>query len=166
MPSVELSASQLQRLGGYVRHLLPKWMPDKAEDLTQVAAVRVIRTGQLPLSNKYLYRVAYCVVIDEIRRHRYRYEVPMTPSLPGRLANSLAENPEIFTQGSEIGVAIVDCLETLAPERKRAVLLHLQSHKTADVARVMGCKPKRASNLVHRGLKDLRTALTRRGFTP
>ena len=45
-----------------------------------------------------------------------------------------------------------------------AVTLHLQGHRGAETARLLGWSAKRAENLIYRGLADLRACLEARGM--
>ena len=60
-----------------VARLCPRWMVDRRDDLVQTAVIRVMKImgrrsesgeGNQPLSTSYLYKVAYSVLVDEIRR--------------------------------------------------------------------------------------------------
>ena len=50
--------------------------------------------------------------------------------------------------------------------RKLAVTLHLLGYKVPQIAKKMGWNPKRASNLVYRGLDGLRDCLRGMELTP
>jgi len=106
------------------------------------------------------------VVIDEIRRKRRRNEVGMSPSMPDRIANSGDLSPETLARGAEVGQVLLECVATLSTDRRRAVTLYLQDHPVPEIAQRMECNRKRASNLVYRGLDDLRDALRQRGYEP
>ena len=69
-----------------VARLCPRWMVDRRDDLVQAAVMRVMRIaakrsasgeGNQPLSTSYLYKVAYSVLVDEIRRLRRRRETDL-----------------------------------------------------------------------------------------
>ena len=79
-----------------VRSICPRWLADQADDLTQIAVSRILdrlraTKGKLEVSPGYLYRTAYSVVIDEIRRRRRLREIPLEPDVPVR---SCEGNPE------------------------------------------------------------------------
>ncbi len=155
-----------QKLHQFVHRISPPWLGDQRDDLTQMAAVKVLRSGKTHLPSALLYRVAYSVVIDEIRRWRRRNEICMSPSMPDRLARSDELSPETRARGSEIGATLIECLGELNADRRRAVTLYLQSHSIPEIAVTLGCNRKRASNLVYRGLSDLRSELEIRGVRP
>ena len=122
------------------------------EDLVQVALLRLLERprseGSAPRGASYLWRVAYTVVIDEIRRFRRQQ----------RQAGQLSES-EPGTPGPEARSEILDCLSSLQDRRRTAVTLHLQGFRTAEVATALGWTEKQAENLVYRGLADLRSCL-------
>lgn len=162
-----VDADVRERLAYHVRRVCPAWMDGQREDLVQVALVKLLRTtSERALDHGFLRRVAYSVVVDEIRRRKCRTEVGMSPSLPDRMAASGELSPETLARGAEIGQRLLTALESLPSERRRAVTLYLQDHGVPDVAELLGCDRKRASNLVYRGLADLRDALRADGVVP
>ncbi|HSP19152.1 MAG TPA: sigma-70 family RNA polymerase sigma factor [Myxococcaceae bacterium] len=122
------------------------------EDLVQIAMLRLLEhptdEGISVRGASYLWRVAYTVVIDEIRRS----------SRQQRQAEQLAGG-EGGTPGPEARSEILDCIEALQDRRRTAVTLHLQGFRVAEVAVALGWTEKQAENLVYRGLADLRTCL-------
>jgi RNA polymerase sigma factor (sigma-70 family) len=163
----EVDGAIRDKLVRYVRRVSPVWLRDQADDLVQMAAIKLMRTASdKDWTDGFLSRVAYSVVIDEIRRRRRRNEVGMSPSMPDRIMNSADLSPETQVRGAEIGQVMLDCLGTLKTDRRRAVALYLQDHPVPEIAERLDCDRKRASNLVYRGLSDLRDALRSRGFEP
>jgi len=122
------------------------------EDFVQMALIRLLErtTGEETTARgtSYLWRVAYTVVIDKIRRFRRQQ----------RQAGQLSES-EPGTPGPEARSEILDCLSSLQDRRRTAVTLHLQGFRTAEVATALGWTEKQAENLVYRGLADLRSCL-------
>ena len=158
-----------------VRRQCPGWLRDQADDLAQSAVLKVMavlaREDARPLSSFYLHRVAHSALVDEIRRHQRRREVSLDAGLDALDAAQPVEpraigTPEDGATLHELGVAIRECLLAMSSDRRQAVMLHLQGHAVADVARRLGWSPKRADNLVYRGLADLRGCLIGKGHTP
>ncbi len=122
------------------------------EDFVQMALVRLLERpaseGSSPRGASYLWRVAYTVVIDEIRRFRRQQ----------RQSEALAVG-EGGSPGPEARSEILDCLGGLQDRRRTAVTLHLQGFRTGEVAAALGWTEKQAENLVYRGLADLRACL-------
>jgi RNA polymerase sigma-70 factor (ECF subfamily) len=122
------------------------------EDLVQMALVRLLERAPgeetAARGTSYLWRVAYTVVIDEIRRFRRQQ----------RQAGQLSKD-EPGAPGPEARSEMLDCLAGLQDRRRTAVTLHLQGFRTAEVAAALGWTEKQAENLVYRGLADLRACL-------
>ncbi len=162
-----------------VRRVCPPWLSDKAQDLVQVSMIRLLERerrdaeageGKAPWSASYLYRVAHSVLVDEIRARRRRPEVALDDQDSSQEANaalaSAAPDPQERTRAAEIGRALRECLGRLVDDRRRAVSLNLAGHSVPETARLLGFVPKRAENLVYRGLADLRSCLSRKGWAP
>ena len=130
----------------------PPTLAAHREDLVQMALLRLLERprgeGSAPRGASYLWRVAYTVVIDEIRR--FRRQQRRAEQLPG---------DEGGTPGPEARSELLDCLGFLQERRRTAVTLHLQGFRTGEVAAALGWTAKQAENLVYRGLADLRACL-------
>ncbi|HEX4959961.1 MAG TPA: RNA polymerase sigma factor [Thermoanaerobaculia bacterium] len=157
-----------------VDRVCPRWMADKADDLVQVALMRVMeiqkrKEGTAEFTSFYLRRAAYSAMIDEIRRLRRRQEVSLEggsdeeegvvfdPAAP-------APDPERASASREVGQAIRDCLGRMVPPRRHAVTLNLQGHSVPEIGKLLGWTGKKAENLVYRGMSDLRTCLGEKGI--
>jgi RNA polymerase sigma-70 factor (ECF subfamily) len=174
-PESSLDYAQLHRdLARAVGRICPRWMADRADDLVQVALMRVMeiqrkREGTAELSGFYLKKVAYSAMIDEIRRLRRRQEVSLEgggdEEEPAAYDPAAGDpDPERATAGHQIGRAIRDCLGRMVAPRRHAVTLNLQGHSVPEVGRLMGWTAKRAENLVYRGMSDLRGCLGEKGI--
>ncbi len=161
-----------QRLGAAVRSVCPDWLRQFEDDLVQTGLMAVMRIRErgeekrfFPAS--YLRKVAYSAVVDEIRRHRARKEVPLATVIDTGMATQ-TELPSPYREyaGKQISGAIRACLERLIEPRKLAVTLHLLGYRKPQIARRMGCNRKRASNLVFRGLVNLRDCLRKLRVSP
>lgn len=153
------------RLARAVGRVCPPWLAPHREDLVQMAVVKLLRTrSTLDFTDPFLARVAYSVIVDEIRRRRRRNEVGMSPSLPDRIAGSNDLTPETRSHGHALGEELVACLATLNESRRRAVVLYLQDHTIPEIADLLGWDAKKASNSVYRGLEELRGLLRARGL--
>ena len=165
--TTEIDADVRAVLERAVRRVCPVWLQSQREDLVQMAAIKLIRSSSdAELTDGYLWRTAYSVVVDEIRRRRRREEVGMSPSINERIVNSNELSPETMARGAEIGSVLVGCLGELNESRRRAVALYLQDHSIPEIASILEWNTKKASNAVYRGLEDLRLALRARGIEP
>jgi RNA polymerase sigma-70 factor (ECF subfamily) len=150
-----------------VRRVCPPWLADDAEDIAQVATSRLLdrdraTAGAVDFSPAYVYRTAYCAVIDEIRRRRRTPVVALETDVP---TGAPVDSPERQAASRELRQAIQSCIAALALDRRRAVTLHLLEHSLAEIGELLACGRKKADNLVYRGLRDLRACLSRRGVT-
>jgi len=163
------SHAQLRRdLMRAVRRVCPPSLADEAEDLVQESFIRLLRARKLDsqssVSTAYLRTVAYSAVIDEIRRRRRRVAVePVSDDIE---AEAVAGEHAAAAPDTSLGKAMEICLQRLDPDRRRAVTLHLLGHSGSEIANILGCNLKRADNLTHRGLAQLREYLHEMGVSP
>ena len=157
-----------------VARLCPGWLSQRRDDLVQIAVMRVMRiagqraaSGEVdePLSTSYLYKVAYSVMVDEIRRLRRHPETGLDDDAVAPVAVA-RENPERTAASKEIGRGIRECLALMKRERRLAATLHLQGHTVPEAARILDWAVKQTENLVYRGLADLRKCLLAKGIRP
>ncbi len=156
-------------LASAVARVVPGWLATHREDLVQSAMMRIVQVVEHEpsgerLSAGYLWRVAYSVTIDEIRRQRARSEGPLDD--PDRETGATQPSPERAAAGRQIGAGIRDCLAGLADDRRRAVTLYLLGHGVTEIATLLGWNVKRAENLTGRGLADVRACLASKGMEP
>jgi RNA polymerase sigma-70 factor (ECF subfamily) len=173
IPEVKLAEIR-RRILITVRHACPGWMADDAEDVAQNALIKLCqileregdRNRELPPS--YLWKVACSATVDAIRsRRRSRMaEVSMDAAPDQCQARVEAPDPERRTAAVEAGRAIVDCLQRLVAPRRLAAMLHLQGHTVPESAKLMHWTEAKATNLVYRGIADLRRCLAGKGWSP
>ncbi len=154
-----------------VAHVCPAWLAGRSDDLVQAVLMRVLaaqrqREGAAEFSTFYLRKAAHSALVDEIRRQRRRQEVDLQGEMADHGPVAAQPDPERRSAGRQLGRAIRDCLKTLVRPRRLAVVLNLQGHSVPEVSRLLRWNPKRAENLVYRGLADLRGCLERRGIVP
>ena len=149
-----------------VARVCPATLARHSEDMVQEALLRVLDHPEAikdpEIRARYLKRVAYCAVVDEIRRWRRKGEVP----IPGDVELGPTTSPRPLDPLAELGSAVFHCLGRLVPPRRRAVALHLMGNSVQEIAKLLEWPTKRADNLVYRGLADLRSCLTGKGFKP
>ncbi len=73
--------------------------------------------------------------------------------------------PEDDVRRREQRQALRASLETLAPDRARAVKAHLAGFSVEEIMALCGWPYQRARNLIARGMADLRVALRERGIS-
>lgn len=136
-----------------VRDHCPSDLAAMREDLVEVAVLKVLelrsheKKATPPAS--YLRKVAFTVIIDELRRKKR-----------GEAARrEIALAPEPRTGGPDVRLQIRDCLGRLATSRRAAVTLYLEGLKASEIAQALSWTEKRAQNMVYRGLEELRECL-------
>ncbi len=135
-------------------------MRDREEDLVQDACLKLLcSVAPIGRSRAFLRKVAWSVVVDEIRRTSRRAEDFADPESLSRWPASRGSCPEGLARDAELWRRVRGSLERLAPDRRAAVDLYLADHGVPEVAALRGWSFKRASNLVYRGLGDLRSEL-------
>lgn len=158
-----------------VSRICPPWLASRADDLVQVALLRVLEIrrkseANAQISTSYLRKTAYSALIDEIRRCRRRREVSLERDgggiEPEAERSSPQPDPEESSAGHQVGRAIRECLARMIRPRRLAVALHLQGHSVPEIGNLMSWTPKKADNLVYRGLSDLRECLGSKGVRP
>lgn len=141
-----------------VRHHCPFELRSQVEDLAHTALLRIMEreAGEdfATLEPSYLWRVAFTVVVDEIRRRSARVAQ----------AETLKAVPHDEVPGPDIGAEIRHCLEQLPEARQLPVILHLQGFRNEEVALALQSNEKRAENLIYRGLEQLRRCLAGKGI--
>ena len=163
-----------RRLERSVASVCPLSMADLREDLVQDALLKVLRIlesrpADAELNATYLWRTAYCALVDELRVLRRRSEVALGDPEgddPGPALESPEPGPARKCRSAEIRRAFDHCLGLMAESRRLAVILHLQGESAGDAADLLGWAKKRVYNLTFRGLQDLRGCLEKRGVTP
>lgn len=163
--SPERQAWMQRTLRAAVARACPSDLAAQREDLVQAALLRVLEREEQGEQNQvrtasYLWRVAFSVIADELRRRRAE-ELRSRRSMVGEQGTQDGATPL-----PEIGVGIRDCLGGLAEPRRMTVLLHLQGFRAEEASRVLHWDLKRVQNLLYRGLADLRRCLEDKGLVP
>lgn len=153
-----------------VARVCPTWLRADRDDIIQVAMMRLHQVIQgaeerTPFSSSYIWRTAFSVTVDEIRRRTRRPETPIEDAPAAMAMIDGAPGPDAQAVSRELGRALRACLSRLSIERRDAVVLYLQGHAVAEIATLLGWKAKRADNLVYRGLADLRGCMSAKGMT-
>jgi RNA polymerase sigma-70 factor (ECF subfamily) len=148
----------------------PSWLLQEREDLVQTALLKLVTLleggGSYGVLNAtYLWKTAYSVTLDEIRRARWRFE---GPALDGPARDELSDtgpDPEKSVVVRERCLHVRACLKALDDSRRRAVLMRLGGYSHEETAQRLDMTMKQVANFVHRGMKDLRQCLEAKGVT-
>ncbi|MEM7156105.1 MAG: sigma-70 family RNA polymerase sigma factor [Myxococcota bacterium] len=162
------------KLGRVVARACPPWAAAHREDIVQAAMLRVVRARERnedgrELPSSYLWKVAYSATIDEVRRLRAKREVSLGSGASdegGEPVDAAALGPERRAESAQLSGAIAQGLGQLNEARRQAVTLYLQGHSVPEIGRLLGWPPKRAENMVYRGLAKLREHLAAKGWAP
>src|SRR5262245_27662274 len=154
-----------------VKRTAPRWLSPHAEDIVQTAIVRVMERhgtsgGDLDVSASYLLKAAYNATVDEIRKRYRSPEMVPHDTAPFDRAEAPAPGPERAAEAVEIDKGIRACLASLAPPRRRAVILYLLGYSLAEASEALGWTLKRSEHLIYRGLDDMRRCLAAKGLEP
>ncbi len=160
-----------RRILAAVRRTCPSWVAAQMEDIAQTVLARLVLSprvgeGNPVFSSKYLMKAAYGATVDELRRLGRRREDSLDDqTVPDSIVAPEA-GPERRAASAEIARGIRDCLTRLVRPRRLAVTLYLQGCTVPETAGVLSWSPKKAENLVYRGLADLRRCLATKGLEP
>ncbi len=139
-----------------------------ADDIVQTATTKLLARARaegiaVDYGPGYLWKVANHAVIDEIRRRQRRPEEPSEHSDLARATRGQADEGE---RRARILSGVRACLAEARADRRAALGLYLQGLKLREVAQSLQIAPKRADNLVHRGLAALRRCLAGKELQP
>jgi RNA polymerase sigma-70 factor (ECF subfamily) len=149
----------------------PGWLASRADDLVQTALLRILELkardgGNVVHHPSYLRKVAYSVVVDEMRRSFHRTET-QEDAERGLDANPGEQpTPEDALRSGAFYRAVGACLGCLDLPRRAAVACHLQGYSVPEAAEFLGWTRKKTEHLVRRGLADLRSCLAGKGIEP
>lgn len=154
-----------------VRRTCPDWLRVHADDivqtvLTQLAGTLARSEGPGTFAGIYLEKAAHGATANEIRRLYRKRETSMERLEDVERAVSPDPDPERHASAVELGAHIRECLSRLGASRTLAVTLYLEGCSVPETARRLAWSPKRAENLVYRGLRDLRACLRGKGLAP
>lgn len=162
----ELLARHRPLIRRVVRHVAGRRAESVLDDVEQKVMIGVWRRLQgeqaLELTPSYLYKAALRETVRTLRQESARRVEPLGDGLSEPPAE--APGPADELRGRERGEAIEACLQELAPERQRAVRLHLLGFRVEEMMTVCGWPYQKARNLIARGMADLRVALRSRGI--
>jgi len=152
-----------------VRRVCPRWLSDRADDIVQDAMIRVLDWQKKNEhvegpSSSYLWKVAYCATVDEIRRARRRRENPVEMEILEKQGPVDERGPLRAAEGGDLAQALGGCLSRLREGRRLIVGFYLLGHTLAESEELSGWDGKKVQNLLYRGLADLRGCLSAKGF--
>ena len=158
--------------GRLIRHAIRRAAgtdaPRLGDDIEQLVLVslwqQVAREQTIEHPASYVYRAAVRETVRAIRRDRAQAAtaVPVGEQAE-QLMTGATQDDDV--QRREQRAALRASLETLPPDRARAVRAHLAGFSVQEVMALCGWPYQRARNLIARGMADLRVALRERGVS-
>ena len=144
-------------------------LADDVDDIVQLAMIKLLRILDAQPDKRvtaaYLKRVAYTVMIDEIRRRRADRELPAEGDVIQR-ARDQSPGPSRLAVSQRIQRAIQDCVSRLVEARQIAVTGWLLGQTVPETARQVGWTTKKTEVLTYRGVRQLRACLNSKGVEP
>lgn len=155
-----------------ILRVCPRELGLLCEDIEQEARLSLWKALQgeraiaFPVS--YIYKVAVSATLRAVRRAKARREDPLNDDSDAgpvlTLRAPVEASPHADAERREVAQKIAAALKVLPENRRLAVANHLQGLTTSEIGTLLGWSEPKARNLVHRGLKDLRTALRALGI--
>jgi RNA polymerase sigma factor (sigma-70 family) len=162
----------VREYGRLIRHAIRRAAradaPRRADDIEQAVLVslwqQVAREQVIDHPASYVYRAAVRETVRAIRRDRSQ-SARAEPASPRMELVATGTTPDDDVRRREQRQALRASLETLAPDRARAVKAHLAGFSVEEIMALCGWPYQRARNLIARGMADLRLALRERGMS-
>jgi RNA polymerase sigma-70 factor (ECF subfamily) len=140
--------------------------PDDALDVTQDVFVKLWSSGSDVQTGKepgWLIRVAHNMCIDQIRRRQSQkrnFGHPDPEAMDRLKANGTEADPERNLVLDQQQRALLDAMETLAPETRSLMIMHyFQDMKLQEIAGVLDKTVSALKVQLHRARKSLRLVL-------
>ena len=135
-------------------------LDDIQQDVMLALWKRLSREQTIEHPASYLYKAAIREAVRAVGRLRRRAEDPLeTQTLEPRVE----PEAERVVEAREQQALLQAALDTLAPDRARAVRGHLAGLGVNELMQLYGWPYQRTRNLVARGMADLKDALRARG---
>lgn len=138
----------------------------EVDDVVQDVRIRLWKahpTGEnlTTLTASYFVRVVTSAVVDHLRRKRRHAHASLDAEhAAGVVPSTLQVAPTDHSERDALASKLRRALDTLAPNRRVLVLLHLEGYTREDMSSMTGWSEAKVRNLLYRGLDDLREALT------
>jgi len=142
--------------------------PSEVDDIIQDVRIRLWKahpTGEnlATLTASYFVRVVTSAVVDHLRRKRRHGHASLDDASQGtQVPEALHVAPADLAEREALAQRLRQALDTLAPNRRVLVLLHLEGYTREDMSSMTGWTEAKVRNLLYRGLDDLREAITAR----
>ncbi len=135
-------------------------LDDIQQDVMLALWKRLSREQTIEHPASYLYKAAIREAVRAVGRLRRRAEDPLEAQT---LEPRVEPEAERVVEAREQQALLQAALDTLAPDRARAVRGHLAGLGVNELMQLYGWPYQRTRNLVARGMADLKDALRARG---
>lgn len=167
----------LAEYGGLLRATVARLCPSELrlhfDDIEQEARLRLWRAllaaREIAHPASYLYRAAASATVDAIRRAAARRDaalgadegadVTQRGDREGEWMSPPRLGPDRVAERRLLLRRAWSALASMAPERRRAVGLHLRGFTPREIGELLGWSESKARSLVYRGLEELRRRL-------
>lgn len=168
MPPVAALDQLLEKFDALARQVARTRGLDATEvdDVVQDVRVRLWKahpTGEnlATVTASYFVRVVTSAVVDHLRRKRRHAQASLdAEQTAAAMADTLQLAPTDQSERDALASTLRRALDALAPNRRVLVLLHLEGYTREDMSSMTGWSESKVRNLLHRGLDDLREALS------
>lgn len=139
----------------------------EVEDVVQDVRIRLWKahpSGENAgtFTTSYLVKVVTSAIVDHLRRkRRHTHDVLDTGDESMRVPEVLQVAPEDTAEREALAVRLRTALDSMTPNRRMLVLLHLEGYTRDDMVNMTGWTEAKVRNLLYRGLDDLRERLER-----
>jgi RNA polymerase sigma-70 factor (ECF subfamily) len=145
-----------------------------AEDLAQEAFVRAFaRLSTYDPQRRFsawFFQVLHNVAVDHLRRrrvHTVSLDALQEQGYPGPPSENATSSPEADMERRALATAIASALSRLRPEYREALVLRYQQGLTVlEISEVLQIAEGTVKTFLHRGRKELATALSDAGWKP
>jgi RNA polymerase sigma factor (sigma-70 family) len=157
----------VRKYGRLIRHAIRRAGGSEvaalADDIEQTVVInlwhQVEREQAIAHPASYIFKAGIRETVRAVQRERSRQEAAAAAAV----AASRPADPEQLAAARQRREALASALETLAPDRARAVRAHLGGWSVQEIMDLTGWSYQKTRNLVARGMTDLRAALVARG---
>ena len=127
--------------------------------------LQVSREQTITHPSSYIYRAAIRETVRAVRQEldRVRTHTSIDAGEGGTIA-SVAPDPQAAAEANETRGHIENAIRRLAPDRQKAVRLHLAGYDVEEIMQVHGWPYQKARNLIARGMAELRSELIKAGY--
>ena len=163
----------LERYGSLIRRVVARVggraVQDTREDVAQNVAIslwqQVSREQSITYPSSYIYRAAIRETVRAVKQELERRRTHSSIDAGNDPEpTSAAPDPEASAISAAVAGDIEGAIDSLPPDRAKAVRAHLSGYAVEEIMQVHGWPYQTARNLIARGMADLRDELRKGGY--